>query len=662
MKNHFIMKLVLLFFSILTSITVTAQVAFSPLVEEIISQTDETTIMELEEPLTGTVPAIIDGEEYTIESRNAFQEGNEMAAQWIFERFEEYGYEPWYHEYDDNGQNVLAQKTGTMYPEKQYIICAHYDDMPSGPVAPGADDNASGTVAVLEAARILADYDTKYTVIFALWDEEEYGLIGSEHYAEEAAGNGDDIHGVINLDMIAWESQGDFECSIATNPLSNDLTTDFVDALNIYTPDIEPNYVSTTASDHASFWNEGYPALLVIEDMDDFNDYYHTVDDVIDILNMPYFQKLTRGALAGLAMLSMDYLVDLYHDPILSGPETGPRQAMLVTDSSHTYASGTDAPRLYYRVEGGTWDFVNPAETNEDTLTFAIPGQSLGSQVEYYFALQGEAEDFVATLPSGGRGINPPGTEAPGEFFSYMVDEVYYADNCSSTLPKPIIDNETTWDTITVQQSGTVLDVNVMVNIEHSYDGDLQLILEGPAEDPLALSLGNGGSGDGYINTIFDDEAEQSIQEAEPPFTGSYQPQQALSAFDGLPMADDWILKVSDNGYGDEGTLNEYCVIIQYAPGFQTSVEEHASGERLKVFPVPASDLLNVNVRFDKSSNAVIMVKDMTGRTVKVVSQRTFAKGFYRLSTSVSNLSAGPYLLMMQSENGQTVKKFVVGR
>jgi len=649
--------------SLFSYTAIQAQVAFSPLVEEIMNGSTQETILELEEPITGNVPAIIDGEEYTIETRNAFQEGNAMAAQWIFERFEEYGYEPWYHEYDNNGTNVLAQKTGTMYPDQQYIICAHYDDMPSGPTAPGADDNASGTVAVLEAARLLAEHDTKYTVIFALWDEEEYGLIGSDYYAEEASSNGDDIKGVLNFDMIAWETQGDYNVSISTNTLSSGLTSDFVDILEVYTPEVTPNYISSTASDHASFWDEGYPAILVIEDMSDFNDYYHTVDDDLDILNMDYFEMLTRAAIAGISTFAMDYIVEMYHEPLLSGPETGGREAVLITDSTHTYASGMDAPRLYYRVDGGEFDFVNPAQSNGDTINFLIPGQSMGSEVEYYFALQGQEDDFVATLPVGGAGINPPGTDSPGEFYSYLVDEIYYMETCTNTLPKAVTDNETTYDTINTQGSGTIMDVNVIINIEHEYDGDLNLVLEGPGADPRALSLGNGGSGDGYINTIFDDEADQSIQEGSAPFTGAYQPQQSLSVFDGESMAGQWVFWVTDTGYGDEGTFNSWCVILQYEPGLTTGAGQTGSPNRdLRVYPVPAKDRLTLDFYIEKESGARIDIKDMSGKTVKTLADRNFNHGHYQIHTSVSDLTSGQYILVITTDQKREAKKFVVNK
>ena len=76
-------------------------------------------------------------------------------------------------------------------------------------VAPGADDNASGTAAVLEAARVLSQYRFKHTLRFVTFAAEEQGLIGSYYYVAEARSAGTPIGGAINLDMIAWDSDDD---------------------------------------------------------------------------------------------------------------------------------------------------------------------------------------------------------------------------------------------------------------------------------------------------------------------------------------------------------------------------------------------------------------------------------------------------------------------
>ena len=659
MKNLFTFLVTLLIISISTKTS--GQVAFSPMVDSLVNEITEESLMELENPLTGNTSTIIGGEEYTIATRHAYTEGNEKAGQWLFEQLEEYGYEPWYHEFGSNGVNVLAQKTGTEYPDQQYMICGHYDDMPSGSLAPGADDNASGTVGVLEAARILADTDTKYTIIFALWDEEELGLIGSNNYAEDAADNGDDILGVINLDMIAWDSNDDYMVSISTNSLSTDFTNDFVDIFNLYTPEIQHNFVSITASDHSSFWNEGYPALLLIEDMDDFNNYYHTTADDIDILNMPYFETLAQASLAGIATFGLDYFVDMQHEPILSGPSTSGRYTTLVVDDLEDMDEGENAPLLYYRADGGEYTSTGAYDVNEDTLHFLIPGHPLGTTIDYYFALQGDDGDFVATLPSGGKGVNPPGTDAPEGTFSYLIDEIYYDDYCSENVPVAIEDNTTAYDTIFIEDEGVILDVDVMVDIDHSYVGDLVISLKGPEETLTALSIANGSGGDDYDNTVFDDEAEQSIMNASAPFEGSYQPQQPLSVFDEMDMEGPWVLQVADNSGMDEGTLQNWCLMMEYGPVSGVNIDNLAEVKSsFEIYPNPANDVLHVKAAFSKKVEGTIAIYDMFGREVKHIANQDFNKGKHHLITNTNNLSSGHYVVILKTSSGKKAQKLII--
>src|SRR5688572_10402223 len=97
------------------------------------------------------------------------------------------------------GKNLWAIKPGLVYPNEPVIICGHYDGMPNLAIAPAADDDGSGTAAVLEAARVLAPYDFEYTIMFALWDEEEYSLAGSAAFATAYDTANDTIHAVFNM-------------------------------------------------------------------------------------------------------------------------------------------------------------------------------------------------------------------------------------------------------------------------------------------------------------------------------------------------------------------------------------------------------------------------------------------------------------------------------
>ncbi len=287
-----------------------SSVAQLPIIQSIIDQTNIDSLLYFVKELSGEVSTTINGSPYTIVSRHKNNASNDKAADYIKQKLNSYGlltYDQWW---SGTGRNVYGVQPGILYPNKKYIICAHYDDMPSGSTAPGADDNASGTAAVLEAARILTQYQSNYTIIYALWDEEEQGLVGSAYYAQQAALAGDSIMGVINMDMIAWDSDNDNVGEIHVRNYANSvsLKDQMVGVNTLY--NIGVNTVTenpgTTASDQASFWYNGYGAILLIEEYygNDFNAYYHTVNDRYIHFNLPYYHKMSRLSLATTAVLT----------------------------------------------------------------------------------------------------------------------------------------------------------------------------------------------------------------------------------------------------------------------------------------------------------------------------------------------------------------------
>jgi Zn-dependent M28 family amino/carboxypeptidase len=312
-------KLLTLLVGLLMGSMLTAQIAYSPLVDSLKNEITEADITAVLEQLSGQVEVSIGGQPYTLVTRHSYSASNPKAAEWIYEQFEALGIPVEYHLFNTNGENVVATITGSEFPDQQYIVCAHYDDMPSsGNLAPGADDNASGVVGVLETARLIKDLDLKYTVKFIAFDEEEQGLIGSYAYADEASTNGDDILGVLNLDMIAYDSDNDYEMSIATNSASAEFTAEYTSVLGMYDFDLTYNFIGIPNSDHSPFWNNDYQAILAIEDWYDFNDAYHTTGDVIENCNIPYFKQMVQSAVATMASLSLEILSSGRHlDPVL---------------------------------------------------------------------------------------------------------------------------------------------------------------------------------------------------------------------------------------------------------------------------------------------------------------------------------------------------------
>lgn len=213
--------------------------------------------------------------------------------------------------------NVEAVLPGTD-PENSEIILitAHLDSVAQGVrssrVAPGADDNASGSAGVLEAARVLSQYKFKRSIYFVLFTGEEQGLVGSRAYASRLKREGANILGVFNMDMIGYDSDdnGVFEIQ-APNEDSLQLAQLLIVAINHYglalapdVPDQAPPY-----SDHVSFSRQGYPAVLLIEDTElgeteDFNPYYHTTADTLEAINLPYARRIVQAIVGTVAQLA----------------------------------------------------------------------------------------------------------------------------------------------------------------------------------------------------------------------------------------------------------------------------------------------------------------------------------------------------------------------
>lgn len=246
-------------------------------------------------------------------TRYSYSDGYDTACEWSQERFDALGLQTEIQYFPLGGstcQNVIATQTGTVYPNRQWIICGHLDSISPNPWydAPGADDNASGSAAVLEAARIMSQYEFEYTVKYILFGGEEQGLHGSAYYASLAASNGDSILGVVNLDMIFYGPPGGDIAWLHYNTASTGLGVAFQAISDTYVPALVKEVATnpTGASDHASFWNNGYAAMLSIERLVWSNPYYHQTTDLIEnyLQYFPFGTNMAKAAIATVAYLA----------------------------------------------------------------------------------------------------------------------------------------------------------------------------------------------------------------------------------------------------------------------------------------------------------------------------------------------------------------------
>jgi len=299
-------------------------IVFNPSIAAIISQVTTPTLEYELAGLTGERPVTVAGSLYTITTRYSYNTyAISMATQYAYEQFAGYGLVVTYHDYVWSGyplRNVVAEKPGLVDPGEIYLITAHVDDLPGDePVAPGADDNGSGSVAVLTAARLLAPYPFAYTLRFVLFTGEEQHLRGSDAYATGCAARGERIKGVVNLDMIAYNSDEEPIIDLYADTGVGDsveLTRLFSDVVDVYGLELVPNRFTNTwpiqSSDQWSFLEQDYPAFLAIEDMSERTPHIHSVSDTLSTLNLDYYADYTRAAVATIAHLGQLAPVRIY--------------------------------------------------------------------------------------------------------------------------------------------------------------------------------------------------------------------------------------------------------------------------------------------------------------------------------------------------------------
>jgi hypothetical protein len=156
---------------------------------------------------------------FDFDSKYVTQPGNQLAAAFLFDTYKMFGYEPEYQPFEyriRNGPtgptaNVVATLKGTVNPELIYVVSSHYDSVAVGP---GADDDSSGTAALLETARILAKHPQPATIVFASFTGEEAGLLGSREFVRRAVADKLNVAGALNNDMIGWSNDARLDNTI----------------------------------------------------------------------------------------------------------------------------------------------------------------------------------------------------------------------------------------------------------------------------------------------------------------------------------------------------------------------------------------------------------------------------------------------------------------
>jgi Zn-dependent M28 family amino/carboxypeptidase len=216
-------------------------------------------------------------------------------------------------------RNIIGQ-IGNPGADSLLILGAHFDAVEG---APGADDNGSGVAVLLEAARILAQVPLRSRVLICAFNLEELNMIGSTHLAEKLKAAGTRVQAMVSLEMVGYvdsepgsqrypaglrwfyPDRGDF-IGIIANLKSVSLLRQVggemrrVAGLPVQTltvPGKGELIPAVRLSDHAPFWDAGYPALMITDTAMFRNPHYHTVGDSLDTLNLEFMAKVCEGVI-----------------------------------------------------------------------------------------------------------------------------------------------------------------------------------------------------------------------------------------------------------------------------------------------------------------------------------------------------------------------------
>ncbi|MEO0103772.1 MAG: M28 family metallopeptidase [candidate division WOR-3 bacterium] len=287
----------------------------NPIIQEVIDRITPSELAELIRQLSGEKKCFVLGDSDSISTRYATTQKNSRAIYWFYENLLSFNldsviFDPFSHS-QGNDSNVIGVKKGRIYPDIYFIVGGHIDNTSESPqtYAPGADDNASGVLTALIAAKYLKDIPFKYTIKFMAWNAEELGLYGSQAHSQRVRLQGDSILGVLNSDMIACEISNLDSVRIYTGQRITSRAigdTAFVvnQRYNIGLNVRRSTYMQAN-SDHYPYYQQGYNSVHFFED--DFCPDYHTTRDRINSswFDTIYYCKVVKLVVATLATLAI---------------------------------------------------------------------------------------------------------------------------------------------------------------------------------------------------------------------------------------------------------------------------------------------------------------------------------------------------------------------
>jgi hypothetical protein len=301
------------------------------------------------------------------------QPGNRRAAEYIHNALAAMGYKPEYQYFEARSganslqtANVIATLRGTSSPDVEYLLSSHFDSVAAGP---GADDNTSGSAALLEAARVLRTRPMAATIRFIWFTGEEAGLLGSREYVRQAVARGDRVVGALNNDMVGFANDHRLDDTIRyANVGLRDLQhaaaflfTDLVTYDSRY-------YRSTDADSFVEAYGEivsgigSYPILG--------NPHYHQAHDLLDTVNFTLVAEVAKATTASIMLMASS-----------PSPVKDARAVSRGNDADVSWAASPERDASSYLVRHWAKGVASPADAKSTAPRITLRGARPGDTV-----------------------------------------------------------------------------------------------------------------------------------------------------------------------------------------------------------------------------------------------------------------------------------------
>lgn len=347
----------------------------------------------------------------------------------------------------------------------------------------------------------------------------------------------------------------------------------------------------------------------------------------------------TSGSITNSSTVALSVFSSTIEAPVLTAPANS--ASGLYSDVS--FAWEDDANVENYLVEIST-DSNFSDIVDSQTLTTNSYTAALALETVYYWRVTGSNRCAIGTTSSE---------------FSFSTG-ISTCDGPITATDTPIVisamGSNVYNSVVAVTDNLPVTDVNVKVNIVHAWIRDIKMVLISPSGTRVVLSNNNGVDFDeNYTNTVFDQEATNSIVGASAPFTGSFIPEEDLSAIYGEMSAGNWTLEVTDLFDNDGGSLDEFTLELCLAQPL--SVDEN-NFDAFAIFPNPNNGDFTIKLQSHSGHDIKVTIYDIKGR--KVLENRFKDTSNFREVIRMDHAESGMYLINISDGLKSVTKKIIV--